>query len=165
MHPLVQDSVQGTSLAAAFDDPLNLPPALETKRAYSQIGRCACGAYCPGGKPNSISGPYLPCKNDTKSTSLAAATELLRGPARAQECGANACCQIELVDFDYMGYTVRTATRRFTAWVPMDNKTLRADWTKTVRAQPLFACNSTTQGRMSLTCFRLGGNSLVASWS
>jgi len=35
----VQDGVQGTSLAPLFEAPEAPPPALQAKRAYSQIGR------------------------------------------------------------------------------------------------------------------------------
>jgi len=38
----VQDSVQGTSLAGAFDAPANPPRVLAEKAAFSQIGRCDC---------------------------------------------------------------------------------------------------------------------------
>eukprot|EP00038_Savillea_parva_P000752 m.98441 g.98441 ORF g.98441 m.98441 type:complete len:681 (-) comp10258_c0_seq1:18-2060(-) len=135
--PLVQDSVQGMSLEAAFDNPTSLPPNLESKRAYSQIGRCACGAYCPGGKPNSIAGPYLPCPNTSSSFPR------LNGPSRVTECGANACCKVILSDFDYMGYTVRTANRRFTAWVPMNSTSLRANWNGTVATELYDLTNDT----------------------
>ena len=39
----LQPSVQGTSLASVFDAPTDLPPMLQQKAAYSQIGRCDCG--------------------------------------------------------------------------------------------------------------------------
>ncbi|EGD76787.1 iduronate sulfatase [Salpingoeca rosetta] len=41
----VEDGVQGTSLAGAFDDPDAPPHKLQTKLAYSQIGRCACALF------------------------------------------------------------------------------------------------------------------------
>ena len=95
----VQGSVQGTSLAGAFDAPTALPAPLAEKVAYSQIGRCACGSQY---------------KN------------------HSHECGANACCKVPLAAFNYMGYTMRTAAERFTAWVPFDNATLRVDWNRSV---------------------------------
>lgn len=130
VEPAVQDSVQGTSLAAVFESPTDLPPGLDAKRAYSQIGRCACGQYCPGGKASGIQGPYLPCTGSNP-------------PVHAEECGANACCRIEVMDFDYMGYTMRTSTRRFTAWVPMDNATLRANWNRTIAMELYDLTNDT----------------------
>jgi hypothetical protein len=51
VSPAVQRSVQGNSLAAAFDNPSDLPPLLAGKRAFSQIGRCACGTV-HGFEPN-----------------------------------------------------------------------------------------------------------------
>lgn len=105
----VQPSVQGLSLARVFDAPANIPAPLQQKAAFSQIGRCNCGVY------------------HTRDGAI-------------QECGGNACCQIpitcakdadpEVCDrdanqshwnmnsvgtYDYMGYSMRTKTWRFTA--------------------------------------------------
>jgi hypothetical protein len=128
----MQTSVQGNSVAAAFTDPVNLPADLERKRAYSQIGRCACGQYCRGGKASSISGPYLPCAPPLNTTAV-------------RECGANACCRVPLTSssYDFMGYTMRTATRRFTAWVPFDNTTQRVDWNKSAMVELYNLANDT----------------------
>ena len=41
-------------------------------------------------------------------------------------------CKVPLAAFNYMGYTMRTAAERFTAWVPFDNATLRVDWNRSV---------------------------------
>lgn len=102
--PLVEDSVQGTSLAPVFDAP-GSPGPLAEKRAYSQIGRCDCGMY-----PD-----HAPGHTDKF----------------VKECGGNACAMVPLGQFDYMGYSVRTNTARFTAWVPFDNTTMRVDWNRT----------------------------------
>lgn len=100
--PAIEASVQGTSLAAAFDAPTSLPANLQAKRAFSQIGRCSCnGMY-----PNKVGKP-----GDT-----------------VKECGANACCKVPLGQFNYMGYSMRTETMRFTSWVPFDNHTNRVAW-------------------------------------
>ena len=52
-------------------------------------------------------------------------------PPRVHECGGNACCMIPQSQFDYMGYTMRTEDRRFTAWVPWNNLTLKVEWNNT----------------------------------
>ena len=50
-----------------------------------------------------------------------------------KECDAGRCFKTPVDEFDYMGYSMRTADGwRFTAWVPMDNATSRVDWTKPV---------------------------------
>lgn len=41
----VQEDVQGMSLAPVFDAPTAPPPALASKVAFSQIGRCNCTYY------------------------------------------------------------------------------------------------------------------------
>ena len=99
-EPAIEASVQGTSLARVFDNPTRLPSDLGQKRAFSQIGRCDCGQY--------------PDKHQAGGI--------------VHECGGNACANIPLMSFNYMGYTMRTENARFTAWVPFDNKTLRVDW-------------------------------------
>ena len=118
----VQKSVQGESLAAVFDSPSNFPASLQQKYAFSQIGRCNCGLYATRDGP-------------------------------VQECGGNACCKIPITcakdadpeicdrdtnqshwnmndvgEYDYMGYTMRTESWRFTAWLPFDDKTARPFW-------------------------------------
>ena len=112
----VQGSVQGTSLAAVFDEPAmeKTPVELADKAAFSQIGRCVCGDFYGPNKTH----PYVP--RDTK------------------ECGGNACCKVPLAQFNYMGYSMRTADMRFTAWVPFDNATLRVDWNHPGQALELF---------------------------
>ena len=49
--PEIEASVQGTSLAAVFKDPIY--PM--TKPTFSQIGRCSCEQFCPGGPVNAVS--------------------------------------------------------------------------------------------------------------
>ena len=103
----VQPDVQGASLAPLFDDPAAPPPALAGKAAFSQIGSCACRVYAI----------HTPALNWT-------------GP----ECDSNRCAGTNVTDFDFMGYTMLTPEGwRFTAWVPMDRATARADW-----ARPTF---------------------------
>ena len=119
VDPVIETSVQGSSLAAAFDSPTTPPALLANKRAYSQIGRCSCGTYCSGFEVNNMAQGYQPC--DASHA----------GPPRVHECGGNACCQIPQSQFDYMGYTMRTVDRRFTAWVPWNNLTLRVEWNNT----------------------------------
>eukprot|EP00755_Sulcionema_specki_P014821 Sspe_Gene.57722::Locus_31672_Transcript_1_1_Confidence_1.000_Length_1561::g.57722::m.57722/K01136/IDS; iduronate 2-sulfatase len=53
------------------------------------------------------------------------------------ECGANACARVPVSQFDFMGYTMRTADWRYTAWVAFDNSTMRADWSH-VAADELY---------------------------
>eukprot|EP01062_Namystynia_karyoxenos_P073788 TRINITY_DN70617_c0_g1_i1.p1 TRINITY_DN70617_c0_g1~~TRINITY_DN70617_c0_g1_i1.p1 ORF type:complete len:542 (+),score=138.58 TRINITY_DN70617_c0_g1_i1:75-1628(+) len=101
LHGTIQSDVQGTSLAAVFDDPAALPKELAGKRAYSQIGSCACKVYSNHGWTG-------------------------------KECDANRCAGTPVDQFDYMGYSLRTATQRFTAWVPMDANTSRVDWSQPV---------------------------------
>lgn len=90
--------VQGTSLAALFDDPEHPPPMLAGKKAFSQIGRCSCGAFASCGG--------------------------------ALECDANACARVPVPQFDFIGYSMRSDSWRFTAWVPFDNSTMRVDWSR-----------------------------------
>jgi len=107
----VQDSVQGMSLAAAFDTPRELPPVLADKVAFSQIGRCSCGVYG---------------SNQTHK-------------GNATMCGANCCIFTPQGDpkYNFMGYTMRTTAWRFTAWVHWDHDSKRADWSRPV-APELF---------------------------
>eukprot|EP01043_Picozoa_sp_COSAG02_P065121 COSAG02_NODE_9729_length_2129_cov_2.200493_1_plen_179_part_00 len=118
----IEPSVQGVNLAPVFDSPNDPPMQFKTKRAFSQIGRCNCGTYATRDGPT-------------------------------QECGGNACCQIpitcpqnadpEVCDrdsnsshwtmntvgtYDYMGYTMRTSSLRFTVWLPFDDDSARPIW-------------------------------------
>ncbi len=61
----------------------------------------------------------------------------------ATECGANACCRVPVSHFDYMGYSMRNDKFRFTAWVPFDNATMKANWTFPV-AKELFNLTTDT---------------------
>jgi hypothetical protein len=108
----VQPDVQGTSLAPLFADPHSPPANLSHKAAYSQIGRCGCGVH---------------------ACSCGAAS-----PPTCHECGSDACAQVPLGQFDYMGYSMRTAAWRFTAWLPFDNATLRVDWRAGPAATELY---------------------------
>jgi arylsulfatase A-like enzyme len=99
----VQPDVQGASLAPLFDSPTTPPPALATKAAYSQIGSCACGVY----------------------------THALPSGANwtGAECNVNRCGGTNVTDFDFMGYSVRTAEGwRYTLWAPMNATTARVDF-------------------------------------
>ena len=48
------------------------------------------------------------------------------------ECGGNACAQVPQNRFDFMGYSMRTATRRFTAWVEWDKTRNTSDWSREI---------------------------------
>lgn len=152
--PSLEDSVQGMSVAHVFDDPD--APHLQTKRAYSQIGRCDCGDFCPGGPVNSIEQNYCPCqgKNQcggpassyfTKQTPPGSSELRVTGPPRVRECGGNACCKVPLASgqYDFMGYSLRSADRRFTAWVAFNKTTLRVDWDQ-VMAKELYDLSKDT---------------------
>ena len=88
----VQTSVQGTSLAPVFDDPIGAP-MVKSKVAYSQHPRCGCHSGKAWYKDHA-------------------------GTLQA-ECSENACCGIQQssADYDFMGYSQRTSEYRFTAWV------------------------------------------------
>ena len=60
-------------------------------------------------------------------------------PGQARECGANACCKVPLGggNYDYIGYSMRTNSRRFTAWVAFNASSKRVDW-ESVAATELF---------------------------
>lgn len=107
--PGVQSSVQGMSLADAFDSPTKLSPTLASKAAFSQIGRCDCGVYGP---------------NQTHK-------------GNATMCGANACVRTPQGDdqYNFMGYTMRTTEWRYTAWVHWDHVAKRADWSQPVASE------------------------------
>lgn len=60
------------------------------------------------------------------------------------ECNAGRCAGVNVTDFDFMGYTMRTAEGwRYTLWAPMNATTQRVDFNGTlydeVRAFPLGA--------------------------
>eukprot|EP01047_Picozoa_sp_COSAG01_P038039 COSAG01_NODE_3062_length_6651_cov_63.810745_2_plen_226_part_00 len=92
----LQPSVQGTSLASVFDAPTDLPPMLQQKAAYSQIGRCDCGTY------NTRKGPTQECAGNACCT--------------VPTTGGN---------YTFMGYTMRTTQWRFTIWLPFDDTAAR----------------------------------------
>ena len=47
----------------------------------------------------------------------------------ARECDAGRCFHTAVEDFDFMGYTMRTAEGyRYTAWAPMNASTKRVEW-------------------------------------
>lgn len=60
------------------------------------------------------------------------------------ECDANACCDVPLAQFNYMGYTMRTTDYRFTAWVPFDKTTLKVDWSRLTNDGALELFNLTS---------------------
>ena len=94
----VQPSVQGMSVAKVFDVPTRLPKgsALETKAAFSQIGRCDCGIWA------TRMGPTRECAGNAC--------------CQVPTTGGN---------FSYMGYTMRTTEWRFTAWLPFNDTSSR----------------------------------------
>eukprot|EP00931_Biecheleriopsis_adriatica_P081843 TRINITY_DN55181_c0_g1_i1.p1 TRINITY_DN55181_c0_g1~~TRINITY_DN55181_c0_g1_i1.p1 ORF type:complete len:529 (-),score=66.45 TRINITY_DN55181_c0_g1_i1:11-1597(-) len=93
----IEESVQGTSLAALFDDPSKPSNFLNNKIAYSQIPRCGCNRWH---KHNST------------------------------ECGLGVCVHtpVHSPAFNFMGYSMRTAEWRYTAWVPWDHAKASAVW-------------------------------------
>lgn len=98
----IEASVQGVSLATVFDAPsISKGSALETKAAFSQIGRCDCGMW---------------------------ATRM--GPTRECAGNACAAVPTTGGNFTYMGYTMRTTDWRFTAWLPFNDTSSRvvAPW-------------------------------------
>ena len=107
----IEPGVQGTSLAPVFIDPAG---ALPTKKAYSQIGSCACRVYSVASR---IPWAGSPLTNWT-----------------GKECGAGRCIQTPLNRFDFMGYSVRDHDWRFTAWVPMETNSnpARVNWTQEI---------------------------------
>ena len=141
--PEIEASVQGTSLAAAFKG----PAYPMTKPAFSQIGRCSCGQFCPGGPVNAVSQNYCPCANNgtacggprREALDWIVSPSLANRPGKVMECGANACCKVPLDGggYDYIGYSMRTDNRRFTAWVTFNATTLSVDWSK-VAATELY---------------------------
>jgi len=128
----VEDGVQGTSLAPVFDDPGRLSAELLAKPAFSQIARCACQPYhC---KHFEATG-----RGCTLVAGAASAPACLNGSDwrcgwSGTECAADACSNTPEAQFNFMGYTMRTrgaaggAAWRFTAWVPWDAATGRANW-------------------------------------
>jgi hypothetical protein len=103
----IEQDVQGTSLAPVFADPAGALPA---KKAYSQIGSCACQVYSVASR---VPWPGSPLTHWS-----------------GKECGAGRCIHTPLSQFDFMGYSVRDESWRFTAWVPMVNGSspARVDW-------------------------------------
>merc|ERR1711920_1029409 len=55
----------------------------------------------------------------------------------AEMCGANACVRTPQGDeqFNFMGYTMRTAEWRYTAWVRWDHTARRANWSQPVTSE------------------------------
>jgi iduronate 2-sulfatase len=111
----VQPDVQGTSLAPLFDQPSAPPPALAGKAAFSQIGSCACGNYSH----------RLP--TGANWTGL--------------ECNSNRCggTPVNRTDFDFMGYSMRTAEGwRYSLWAPMNHTTSRVHFDPALCAEELY---------------------------
>jgi len=101
----VQPDVQGVSLAPLFDD----PEGVGAVSAALQV------------KPAFSQIGSCACKTYSRNnwTGL--------------ECGAARCLSTPVAQFDFMGYTMRTADGwRFTAWVPMNANTSRVDWSRQV---------------------------------
>lgn len=160
----VQPDVQGVSLAPLFSDPDHPPQLLASKPAFSQIARCECGVYTCWGptscNPTWNRSWYDP-KGHTRGCNPLFATPENRScfscppPERGAptppprcgwsgtECGGNACAMIPTNRFDFMGYTMRTATRRFTAWVVWDKSKNTTDWTQPVEYELFDLSNDT----------------------
>ena len=95
--------MQGTSLAPLFDDPTGASDAAAALLAKPAFSQIGSCA----------------CESHTVHnwTGL--------------ECGAGRCFHTPVSQFDFMGYSMRTADGwRFTAWVPMDQNSSRVDWTR-----------------------------------
>eukprot|EP01052_Picozoa_sp_SAG31_P051293 SAG31_NODE_12113_length_967_cov_1.488479_2_plen_167_part_01 len=105
----IEDGVQGSSLAPVFAN----PAAMKTKKAYSQIGSCACQAYTVASRVPWVGSPLTTWTG--------------------KECGAGRCIHTPLNQFDFMGYSVRDGNWRLTAWGPRVNNSAppRVDWTQT----------------------------------
>lgn len=76
----IEPDVQGTSLAPLFSASEQDFRQLVDKKAYSQIGSCACQVY-----------------------SVAAAADGSHPAWNGKECGAGRCIRTPLNQFDYMG--------------------------------------------------------------
>ena len=114
----VQDDVQGTSLAPLFDQPSLLPSAAAGPSAADSDAAAAAALAV---KPAFSQIGSCACEEHTKDgwTGL--------------ECGAGRCIHTPVSQFDFMGYTMRTADGwRLTAWVPMNANTSRVDWSRRV---------------------------------
>jgi len=100
----VQPDVQGISLAAAFDD-----PSLGQRENPKVMALASKPAFSQIG-------------------SCACQVYVSHG-WKGKECGAGRCVHTPVGNFDFMGYSMRTADGwRYVAWVPMDNKTQQVDW-------------------------------------
>ena len=148
----VQADVQGTSLLPLFVDPAHPPTNLATKPAFSQIARCHCGTYtcwAPTSCDHTWNASWYDPHGGTRGCNAQPGTASNRTcfacrPKRnapppppqcgwsGTECGANACSSVPQSQFDYMGYSMRTATRRFTAWTVWDNTRNATDWSQPV---------------------------------
>jgi len=104
----VQPDVQGTSLAPLFDDPSGAAAAGEGGEVLQ-----ARAAYSQIGSCDCVERTVLGWTG--------------------VECNAGRCLKTPVPEFDFMGYTMRTADGwRFTAWVPMNANTSRVDWGRKV---------------------------------
>lgn len=161
LSPHAQSSVQGGSLVPLFDSP-GSPPAAMIKPAFSQIVvRCKCGIYTchmspadrqcnalnqsnyggqsSGSGCNVFPGPEN--RSDPRSTCSTCTARYRSGSTKVEpskcgwsgtECGGNACAAVPENQFDYMGYTMRLPTLRFTAWITWDTSMNATDWTQPI---------------------------------
>jgi iduronate 2-sulfatase len=106
---ILQEDIQGMSLAPIFDNPSSPPAPLLAKSAFSQIGSCACKNYTH----------ILP--NGQNWTGL--------------ECNVGRCIDTNVTEtnFDYMGYSMMTPDGwRYTAWLPMNHTSGKVDFNRGV---------------------------------
>eukprot|EP00039_Didymoeca_costata_P011426 m.160533 g.160533 ORF g.160533 m.160533 type:complete len:713 (+) comp15169_c0_seq2:37-2175(+) len=145
----VEDSVQGMSLKDALVSPESLPPTLRNKTAFSQIARCLCGQYtCRNpikdtthckplnqswypGKQGCF--PYEGSPNTSLCTDKGRDGCVMGCGWSGYECGGNACSSVPQNEFDYMGYSMRVNTWRFTAWVSWDKSKNLSNWNNDIQ--------------------------------
>ena len=124
----VETPLSGVSLAPVLSDPTLAGDAAPNQYAFSQFPRCACTYATPA--PDSRNGTcpqdYVNAwTNEHGATGAANHHVCLFTPAR---------------DFDWMGYSVRSETWRYTLYVAWDGATLAPRWEK-VAGEELYAHN------------------------
>ena len=99
------------------------------------------------------------------------------------QCGGNACCGISMTAgqedinssqwnmghtgvYNYMGYTMRTAGWRFTAWLPFDNSNATVIWPELVDMgerwlMPALSCAAPILSILGEVCSRESASSLT----